>query len=72
MLAQLISRFGHDRLAHGMNGVDFHHLQSQRVPGFCSDARLAELRAVVPAMAAGRFEQRFAAPARSPASSKPV
>lgn len=64
LLARLIARFGHDRLTHGMNGVDFHHQQSQRVPGFCSAARMAELRAAVPAMAAGRFEQRFTAPTR--------
>lgn len=58
MLARLISRFGHDRLVHGMNGVDFHHLQSKRVPGFCTAQRVDELRRVVPAMAAGQFEAR--------------
>lgn len=58
MLAQLISRFGHDRLVHGMNGVDFHHLQSKRAPGFCTALRVEELWRVVPAMAAGRFEAR--------------
>lgn len=55
MLGQLVTRFGHDRLTHDLNGVGFHHQQSRKVPGFCTEARLAELKTAVPAMAAGRF-----------------
>ncbi|MDT9000563.1 hypothetical protein RQP53_14915 [Paucibacter sp. APW11] len=55
MLNQLIGRFGHDRLVHQMNGVDFHHLQSKKIPGFCSAVRSAELSEQVKAMAQGSF-----------------
>lgn len=55
MLEQLIARFGHDRLVHQMNGIDFHHLQSRKLEGFCTEARKAELRAALAEMAQGRF-----------------
>lgn len=55
MIRKLIARFGHDNFAHGMNGIDFHAMQSKKVPGFCTDGRMAELRADMASMAEGRF-----------------
>lgn len=59
VLAQLIATYGHSETAHGMVGIDFHHLQSKGVPGFCSEARVAEVRQQLPAFEMGRFVKRW-------------
>lgn len=58
MTQRLVARWGHDRFVHELNGVDFHHLQSRGIPGFCTPERVAEIKALLPAMAAGEFVQR--------------
>jgi hypothetical protein len=58
-VSALIKNYGHDKLAHEMVGLDFHHLQAKGVPNFCSPERVAEVRALVPGMEAGVFPKRF-------------
>lgn len=55
LIEKLTARYGHGPLEHGTIGIGFHHQQSRAVPGFCSDARVAELRQAVPAYEAGEF-----------------
>ncbi len=59
LLAQLIANYGHSETVHGMVGIDFHHLQSKGVSGFCSETRVAELRLLLPEFAQGRFVKRY-------------
>jgi hypothetical protein len=58
-VAALIDKYGHDKLTHELIGMDFHHLQSRGVPGFCSQERVAEIKTMIPAMEAGKFPKRF-------------
>ena len=58
VVAALIKTYGHDKLAHEMVGIDFHHAQSKGAPGFCTPARISELQVLVPAMEAGQFPRR--------------
>jgi len=56
---QLIQKYGHDKLTHEVIGIDFHHAQSKSAPSFCTAERVAELKAMVPAMESGVFQTRF-------------
>jgi len=58
-IAALIGKYGHDKLTHELIGLNFHHLQSRGVPGFCSEERVAEVKTMIPAMEAGNFPKRF-------------
>jgi hypothetical protein len=55
MIEKLTARYGHGQLEHGTIGIGFHHRQSRAVPGFCTEARVAEVRQAVHAYEAGDF-----------------
>ncbi len=59
VLEQLIAKYGQNYLVHGRVGIDFHHMQSKGVSGFCSDARIAEMRKLMPEFERGEFPKVF-------------
>jgi hypothetical protein len=58
-VASLIQKYQQDKLTHERIGIEFHHLQSKGVTGFCTQERVTEIKAVVPSMEAGSFANRF-------------
>lgn len=55
LVQRLIERYGHDRLMHELNGIEFHHLQSKGVPQFCTAERVAQLQGLLPKWQQGGF-----------------
>ncbi|MES2889449.1 MAG: hypothetical protein V4739_15755, partial [Pseudomonadota bacterium] len=49
-VSALVKKYGQETFVHELNGINFHHLQSKGVPGFCTPQRVAEVKALVPAM----------------------
>ena len=59
VLEQLIAKYGHSESEHSLVGIDFHHLQSKGLPGFCSQARVIEVRQLLSEFERGQFVKRF-------------
>ncbi len=59
VIKNMISKYGHDRFVHDMNGIMFHHMQSRKIDEFCSKDRIEEAKKVVTDLEAGVFPVIF-------------
>lgn len=48
-----------ERFKHDMNGIEFHHLQSKKIEGFCTTERIKEVKSLIPDFEAGKFPKPF-------------
>lgn len=55
VVSALIKRFSSNKLIHEMNGINFHHNQSQAIPGFCTAERLKEISERIVQFERGEF-----------------
>ena len=59
VLSQMTKAYGQSDFVHELNGVDFHHMQSKKVEGFCNTSRVEEIEEVMPKLEKGQFPQYF-------------
>ena len=59
VISNLVGAYGYDDLVHDMNGVMFHNIQSQKVAGFCTPARVAKIQIVVKDLEQNKIPKRY-------------
>ena len=56
---QLIKKYGHRKIVHTLNGIEFHYVHSKKNPKFCTPERVKELESVVPGFERGVFPEKY-------------
>lgn len=59
VIAQLVKAYGYDELVHDMNGIMFHNMQSQKLAGFCTPARVQNIKTVLTGIEQGNLPKPF-------------
>lgn len=59
VLKNMSQTYGNDAFVHDLNGVGFHHVQSQKIKNCCTKERISKIADVVPQFEAGRFSKPF-------------
>ncbi len=55
VVSQLTKVYGKSDFVHELNGIDFHHLQSKKIKGFCNSSRVNEIKLILPKLERGEF-----------------
>jgi hypothetical protein len=59
LIPLLIKKFKQDKLTHKMIGIDFHSAQIRANKKFCTNERVAEIKALMPQFESGKFPEKF-------------
>jgi len=59
VLSEMTKVYGQSDFVHELNGIDFHHVQSEKIKGFCNPSRISELKEVMPKLEKGDFPRNF-------------
>ncbi len=52
---QLQAKYDISKVMHEINGINFHHMQSKKVAGFCTPERMREIHQYMPRFLIGDF-----------------
>jgi len=56
---QLQAKYEISKVAHEIAGIDFHHMQSKKVAGFCTQERINEIQKYMPNFLSGNFPKIY-------------
>ena len=59
VISQLINAYGEEEIIHDMNGIMFHHLQSEKITNFCTADRVQEIKTVIANIEQGKIPKPF-------------